>query len=292
MRIIHFSDVHAGRWLMHLGGYFDKRILGAINFCGRRRGHHDWSIVPRAVTQIRMLNPDVVICTGDLASMSQPWEFAEADRDLGPLVKDARFPFIYTPGNHDAYVDRKLSRDALSHSFHTLNEKRWEIDDLPQHLDIGPVRFLIVNEAVPTFPFAATGRLDDRSAAWIAQQLADSAVTSGARRLVLVGHWPLFTRTGAPLPFLRRCKNCDILQEGLRSGAISLTLCGHIHSAFDRREPNGGGLEICAGSLTSESAFCVIDYNVVENKIERRWIDVPEPNTTAPPPLELDTSIV
>ena len=34
MRIIHFSDVHAGRWLMHLGGYFDKRILGAINFCG------------------------------------------------------------------------------------------------------------------------------------------------------------------------------------------------------------------------------------------------------------------
>ena len=276
---------------MHPGGYFDKRLLGAINFCGRRRGHHDWSIVPRAVIQIRMLNPDVVICTGDLASVSQPWEFAEAERDLGPLVADERFPFLYTPGNHDAYVNRKLCKDALAHTFHVLNEKRWTLDQIPRYIDVGSVRFLVVNEALPTFPFAATGKLDQRSADWVAQQLADSAVVSGARRIVLVGHWPLFTRDGEPLPFLRRCKNCEVLQEGLRSGAISLALCGHIHRAFDRQEPDGG-LEICAGSLTSEGAFCVIDYNVTENKIHRRWVDVPDADTAVPPSLELDTSIV
>lgn len=290
MRIIHISDLHAGAWLEAASGYFDKRFLGATHFCLRRRGVHDWSRVTPAVQQIRSLSPDLVVCTGDLASVSQASEFRRATDALMDLVNDSRFEFIYVPGNHDAYVRDAGCVEALQRTFHTLNRERWQLEELPQTLDIGPVRLLIVNESLPTGLLSARGKICAKTESVLRQELDAPEVSDGRRRLILIAHYPLADRSGAELTWLRRCENNEFLVEALRQGKISLSLCGHIHRGFRRDEPSGG-TEVCAGSLTSEGRFSVVDFNAVENRVTQRWLDVIPGDTPAEPPLEVDAGI-
>ena len=82
MRIVHFSDIHAACWLHELHGYFDKRILGSLNFLIRRKRLHNWHRVDLAVARIKQLSPNVVVCTGDLATISGYKEFELAKKHL------------------------------------------------------------------------------------------------------------------------------------------------------------------------------------------------------------------
>ena len=70
MRIVHFSDIHAHNPVPNWRCAFDKRLLGTLNFYLRRARWYQWQRVAEAVQQIRMLCPDVVICTGDYTTIS------------------------------------------------------------------------------------------------------------------------------------------------------------------------------------------------------------------------------
>ncbi|MDD3119516.1 MAG: hypothetical protein PHQ27_10075, partial [Victivallales bacterium] len=66
MRIIHFSDIHAGGPAEDLLAYVDKRWVGVFNYTFRRKFQHDPSRLEQAVTFILDRPPDLVVCTGDL----------------------------------------------------------------------------------------------------------------------------------------------------------------------------------------------------------------------------------
>ena len=75
VKIIHFSDPHAGGRAEDWLAYFDKRWVGVFNYRFRRRFKHDLSCLQRAVDYILDTRPDVAVCTGDLTSTGQPGEF-------------------------------------------------------------------------------------------------------------------------------------------------------------------------------------------------------------------------
>ena len=77
MKIIHFSDPHAGGPAEDWMAYFDKRWVGVFNYRFRRRFKHDLSKLASAVDYICDVRPDVAVCTGDLTSTGQPGEFAK-----------------------------------------------------------------------------------------------------------------------------------------------------------------------------------------------------------------------
>ncbi len=271
MRIVHFSDIHAGGWLQDFSGYFDKRLLGAFNYLLRRKRHHDWSLVSAAVSKIKLLAPDIVICTGDFTSISEPNEFLRAKDALAPLVEDADFEFLYVPGNHDYYVKKPSCVSALYETFSAVNRGKFDLDDLPIHYEFKDVSFILLNEAAPVNLFKSTGIVDARSQTWLTSLFHDG--NAAGKMVILVAHFPIFDKNGDSLSFRRRCENNKILQSALREKKIDISLCGHIHSHFSRWEENGS-VEFCAGSLTYTGYLNLIDIDLSRNRISQEWINV------------------
>src|SRR5215210_8352906 len=56
-------------------------------------------LMERAIAEINGLEPDIVVCSGDLTTFGFKEEYAQAKRYLDRLECDA---FIVVPGNHDS----------------------------------------------------------------------------------------------------------------------------------------------------------------------------------------------
>ena len=72
MKIVHFSDPHAGGPAEDFLAYIDKRWVGVFNYNFRRKFRHDMTKLEKAVRYILDTKPDVAVCTGDLTSTGQP----------------------------------------------------------------------------------------------------------------------------------------------------------------------------------------------------------------------------
>ncbi len=288
MRIIHFSDLHVGGRTRELGGLFDKRLFGTLNHLARRARYQHWARVETALHQMRLLSPDVVICTGDLTSLSEPHEFRFALDLLRPLREDRRFRFLYVPGNHDFYVQEPHVQHALEEAFYELNRGELRLGELPRIVEHLRVRFLLVNEVGPAPFYASWGALSQETRARLPALLAppppgDDEHGIPAGPLALVGHFPLRDRRGRQLSWRRRCHGSEPLYQALTNGTIRLALCGHIHSPFARHETSGA-LECCAGSLPQNAVFNLIDWNLATGVIEQRWVPVEDAGPAAPIP--------
>ena len=270
MRIVHFSDIHAWSGISDYRALFDKRLFGSFNYCLRRRYRHRWELVERAVERIRLLSPDIVICTGDLATISEAKEFEQALNSLTGLVDDHRFELIYVPGNHDYYVNSDQCRESLARAFYFLNREKLRLTDLPVALCIQHVTYYLINEAVPAGLFSSAGVIDEATQSWLLKTLDDA---DGDERAFLVHHYPLFDARGKQLSRRRHCRNNGFLQSAFRAGRIRFSLCGHIHNHFARWD-GAGSVEFCAGSLTQTGKLNLIDYNRSEGRIVQRWVDV------------------
>ena len=73
--IAHLSDIHCG------GGYFVPDLMD------------------RAIADINALDPDIVVCSGDLTTMGFKEEYAQAKRYLDRIACES---FVVVPGNHDS----------------------------------------------------------------------------------------------------------------------------------------------------------------------------------------------
>lgn len=278
MRIVHFSDIHAGGWVRSWRGYLDKRLLGACNYCLRRRWRQRWGMVATAAQRILSLRPDLVVCTGDIASISEPAEFAMAREALEPLVADARCRFIYVPGNHDRYVSDPVCLSAFEETFRVLNQGLCEASELPLLMEVGGVPVVLLNEAVPRGPLASSGAVSAEHAARVLTLLDDAGGP-----VVLAHHFPFFDAAGAYLSPRRRCygpprfgTDGGGIVDAFRGGRIAISLCGHIHVPFARTGP-GAGVEYCAGSLTHRAMLNVVDWCRDDGRHTQTWIDLDRP---------------
>src|SRR5436305_1997474 len=73
--IAHISDIHCG------GGYFVPDLM------------------ERAIADINALEPDIVVCSGDLTTFGFKEEYAQAKRYLDRIDCES---FVVVPGNHDS----------------------------------------------------------------------------------------------------------------------------------------------------------------------------------------------
>jgi DNA repair exonuclease SbcCD nuclease subunit len=268
MRLVHFSDIHLAAWTRDLSALFDKRVLGLLNYAVRRRHHMHEDYVERAVQRIPELNPDWVICTGDVTCVGSPEEFARARDALAPLVANEAFEFFYIPGNHDAYVRNRRCRKSLETSFHYLNRERWRLSELPCEVNCGQIRLWLVDECQPTIITASSGRLLPQTREWLQARFVDERQKNETR--ILAGHFPSRRADGSKLPRRRRLSGNELIHHALTAGQLDVSLCGHIHDQFMHREDNGG-LEVCVGSLTVNANLNVIDIDPETGRFNQRW---------------------
>lgn len=257
MKIIHFSDTHEiGRY----GGVFsllDKRLFGLLNSNVIRRGRYDRSILAKAVDFILSKKPDCIVFTGDATSCGQKSEFDRAYELLSPLVKSG-IPLIYTPGNHDAYVKRKNCRAALAGFVREVTSGLCDIEKYPLALDVCGVRFIVANCSRPTAAFLSSGHMSHETVSFI-----ENEAENKSKPLILVNHFPVIERRSFAR-FRHRLYGAKKVAQMIKSGAVDLSLCGHVHKPYDLLNEHGRG-ETSAGSLTRFGQLSVIEYDSTSN---------------------------
>ena len=172
MKIIHFSDPHAGGSAEDFLAYIDKRWVGVFNYRFRRRFRHDLKLLERAVEYILATKPDVAVCTGDLTSTGQPGEFAKTLKILEPLHKSG-IPVVYLPGNHDCYVKRSKCVNAMKDAVSYLNGEEYCYDNLPAVRQIGGIDFIMLNTSYPSNLLCSWGFVRKEDDEWLQKVCAE-----------------------------------------------------------------------------------------------------------------------
>ncbi len=272
MKIIHFSDPHAGGPAEDWLAYIDKRWVGVFNYRFRRRFRHDMAKLELAVQYILDARPDVVVCTGDLTSTGQPGEFAKVRPILEPL-RNSGIPVIYTPGNHDCYVKRPQCVRAVDEMIEFLTNGEDRMSDFPKVRSIGGCDFLVVNTGRPSNLLCSWGFMTAGDQAFI----AEACRGPHERPRILVNHYPIFEDH----PILRtrhRLFGEKAVRELIEAGVLDLSLCGHVHSPYRRVDGTGRG-ENCAGSVTRNGSMVEIEYEPAEDVFRYRTVELGVPQT-------------
>lgn len=267
MKIIHFSDPHAGGSAEDWMAYLDKRWVGVFNYRFRRRFRHDLALLEKAVDYILSVRPDVAVCTGDLTSTGQAGEFARTLKILEPLVK-SDIPLIYLPGNHDCYVKRPKCVAAMKEAVSYLNGEEYEFDSLPRIRTVGGVDFLMLNTSRPSNLLCSWGFVSREDDQWVQR------VCSGEKLQprILVTHYPMFEDH----PILRtrhRLFGQKNILKLMQKREIDLALCGHVHKPYCRVDESGRG-ENCAGSVTRNGVISCVEYIPELDKFTFESIDL------------------
>ena len=267
MKIIHFSDSHAGGPAEDFLAYLDKRWVGVFNYRFRRRFRHNQKLLGLAVDYILANPPDVAVCTGDLTSTGQPGEFEQAMVILKPLY-ESNIPLLFVPGNHDHYVYRAKCVQALKRIFTTMNQGRFEFDALPAAVDIAGFRFLVVNESWPSNLISSCGYLKKASQIFIENECSkDPDIPK-----VLIGHYPLLENH--PLLRIRhRLWGQKKIINLLEQKKLDISLCGHVHKPSCKIDDSGRG-EYCAGSVTRNGTISVIEYVAATDRFEQKVVSL------------------
>ena len=270
MRIVHFSDIHFGRTTKAWSAYFDKRLLGILNYLVKRRHSLYEQYVDRAIEIIPELKPDLVICTGDVTCIGSREEFTTAREKLAPLVEDQTFDFIYIPGNHDAYVKSRSCKEQLEKTFSYLNQQKRDLSDLPLVVDTAAVEIFLANEARQVPLWSSAGSISQKDIEYFQKWINRDT----NKKMVFTGHYPLLKSNHKPLPRRRRLHNSGSLLTALKKGQLDVAICGHIHTPFVREE-DSGTMEICAGSLSVNGSINILDITPGQNHIRQQWYNMP-----------------
>ena len=183
-RIAHLSDLHCG------GTYFEAALL------------------ERAISEINELQPDMVVCSGDLTTFGFKHEYQLARRYLDSIDCDA---FVVVPGNHDARNVGYVHFEDLFGARNSVLRKEG-------------VAVVAVDSTEPDLDHGQIGR---GRYPWIEEQFAEAP----AKLKIFVLHHHLL-----PVPGTGRERNVvydagDAIECLLRAG-VHLVLSGHKHVPY------------------------------------------------------------
>src|SRR6476646_7307988 len=213
--IAHISDIHCG------GPYFVPNLM------------------ERAITEVNDIDPDIVICSGDLTTFGFKEEYALAKDYLDRIACEC---LVVIPGNHD-------SRNVGYVHFEELFGDRNSV------ARVGGVTVVAVDSTEPDLDHGQIGR---GRYPWIEEQFDD-----GSKLKIFVLHHHLL-----PIPGTGRERNVvydagDAL-ECLQRAGVQIVLSGHKHVPYAWRLENL--FLVNAGTVSSlrlrgNTRPC---YNVVE----------------------------
>jgi len=232
LTLAHMSDPHLSPLPKpRLRQLCNKRLIGFLSWQLNRKHQHQRDVLDVLCTDLKAQNPDHVALTGDLANISLPDEFTQAQAWLTALGSGDWISVI--PGNHDAYVPKTLplGLDAW-HDYMTSDA------DARHFLPAGEVNFPYIrlrdkialigtSTAVPYPPWIARGKLGEdqiKRLAEILQKLGDAKYF----RVLMIHHPPLPGQNH----WRKALADAKALQEVLSKVGVELVLHGHNHTSM------------------------------------------------------------
>ena len=220
------------------------------------------NLMERAVNEINDIDPDIVICSGDLTTFGFKHEYAMAKGYLDQLKCDA---FVVIPGNHD-------SRNVGYVHFEDMFGERNSV------LRRGGVTVVAVDSTEPDLDHGQIGRGRYR---WIEEQFADE---SDLKIFVLHHHLLPVPGTGRERNVVYDAGDCI---ECLQRAGVDLVLSGHKHVPYAWRLENlfvvNAGHGLLDASPWQDAPLLQRDRG--ERAPRRRLAQVPVPRAGADHPV-------
>ncbi len=207
------------------GDLLGKRALSYLSWRLVRRHRHRPEVLAALVEDLRAMQADHVVVTGDLTHLGLPHEFEQVRRWLDALAPAPALSVV--PGNHDVYArsrwEQTIGRWA---PFFDSDPGAGGASAFPSVRVRGPVVFVGLSTARPSAPLLAVGEVGSRQLDALAGVLAD-ARRRGLVRVVLLHHPPLADATG----WRKRLVDGARLRAVLEAEGVELVLHGHTHRA-------------------------------------------------------------
>ena len=223
-RLAHISDAHLGP-MPHISWtkLLSKRLTGYINWQRNRAKQFSPDILSGLIAHMANARPDHIVITGDLINISLEEEITRARSWLESIDTGKNISVIC--GNHDAYI-----RGMLEIAFHSWQEYLVGDDRKPVVNNAcfpilrrrGPCSLILLNSALPTKPFDATGLFDQAQAENLEQLLHQERDNC---RVVLIHHPPLANAT-APN---KRLIGDQLFRDVILKKGADMVLHGHTH---------------------------------------------------------------
>jgi 3',5'-cyclic AMP phosphodiesterase CpdA len=220
MRLALIGDVHFCRLAVAPWRLFNKRILAMLNLWVNPWRKMDASLAAAVVDRARDIDPQMVLCSGDLSTTALEGEFEDAAGALRPIM-DGRAAVV-VPGNHDRYT-RGAARGRVL--------ERYFPDVVPGHFPMlrrltDRWQLLAIDSAAPR---AITSR-GHVGAAQIAEASEQLATLEAGKNLVVLCHYPIARPPGVHESWGHRLDDEMELRRLISEfrGRV-LYLHGHIH---------------------------------------------------------------
>lgn len=208
------------------------------------------NLMNRVLAEIDELQPDAVICTGDLTNEGFQQEF----RAAAAYFRQIKQPFLVIPGNHDSRNVGYLHFEKL------FGPRRWSAD-------FGSVRIVAVDSSEPDLN---EGRIGRENYGWIRQSF-----DCDAELKVFALHHHLI-----PVPGTGRERSTvqdagDLLELLLASG-VDLVLTGHKHVPHVWRlehmyVANAGTMSSLRLRGETKPCYSLIEYERAQVRIHRKF---------------------
>ena len=286
MKIAHFSDIHitANSSAIPWRAMLSKRIVGWLNLqlLGRKGDFREAaSITSALVEDLRELQADHILFTGDLSGLALDSEFEEAHRLLEPLLGSDRITGL--PGNHDFYVPAAARTGTYDRLFGV-----WEKSDLAEPPPIvrllgDDVALIALRDSRPNAFHDSSGLVGADQLGRLEKTLADPALEG--RRKLLALHYGPRRSSGEPDGRLHGLRDAEALLSIAHEGGIELVLHGHLHNRFVLPAGDGTPITIAnPGSATHsryERAYHIIETGAEGIELSARRYD-PDAGAFAP----------
>ncbi|NBC95824.1 MAG: hypothetical protein GVY27_05665, partial [Deinococcus-Thermus bacterium] len=158
-----------------------KRLLGQVNLWVHRRSRFDMSLVERIIGRIEALEPDLLLCPGDVTTTALHAEFGLARWWFGELF--GRLPTLVIPGNHDRYTFTAARTRRFERYFGA-----WAPDQYPHRATFdGPLHVIAIDATQPNL-LLDPGRVGRTQRAALAREIA---AVPAAGRVIVMCHYTL-----------------------------------------------------------------------------------------------------
>jgi 3',5'-cyclic AMP phosphodiesterase CpdA len=244
--LAHISDIHLSP-MPELGwrDLMGKRLTGYLNWKIKRHGELNSETLGRLVAHLKAQNADFTAVTGDLVNLAMREEVDRAGKWLEALGEPHKIAVC--PGNHDAYVPGALecAQDVWGGYMRgeTLDEAVF-----PFVRRVGEMAVISCSSAVPTRPFLAVGRFDEKQAERLGRILHVMGEADYFRTVLI--HHPPNAELQHPSFGLKGHK---LFRQVIAEHGAELILHGHTHRSSIHSIP-GKGQEVPVVGVAAASA--------------------------------------
>ncbi len=230
LRFILLGDVHVYRLAVAPWHLLGKRLLGQLNLWLNRRARLRVDLLPQLIEHMTSLEPDMLLCTGDLTTTALPAEFQLALQQLTPILEKTH-AFI-TPGNHDRYSFTSARTKRFEQTFSEHTSMVW-----PYHHEIADHLHLVAFDAArPTFT-GAHGALTERQLRAFDDVIAPHIPEDD--RIIAMCHYPIGTPRGHKAESRSHAlRDVPRLVRTLSLPNDVLYVHGHVHQPWCWRHPD------------------------------------------------------